>query len=201
MEEMAGEGRLETGGGRTVKVMSDNISFPSIFWLWRPLEHFSQVLILQGLQLSIFCVVRLLLELGGIARTFFGKYNGTSKLFTLWSEKFLAEHKKVRQEAHTQLMKECGVSGKHFDIPPTDFVPHSLAIENNCLKCNDVFENDKSLKNRIQIEHKVDVKKAYSKEAMEMVVEDNKYMDWLSKTTFVDSEIDKNRISKMQEEN
>ena len=98
-------------------------------------------------------------------------------------------------------MKECGGSGKHFDIPPTDFVPHSLAIENKCLKCNDVFENDKSLKNHIQIEHKVDVKKAYSKEAMEMVVEDNKYMDWLNKTTLVNSENDKNRISKMQEEN
>ena len=33
------------------------------------------------------------------------------------------------------------------------------------------------------------------------IVEDNKYMDWLSKTTFVDSENDENRISKMQEEN
>ena len=41
VHSLHGEGRLETGGGRTVKVMSDDISFPSIFKLWRPSEHFS----------------------------------------------------------------------------------------------------------------------------------------------------------------
>ena len=33
-----------------------------------------------------------------------------------------------------------------------------------------MFENDKSLNRHIKIEHKDDVKKAYSKEAMEMVM-------------------------------
>ena len=41
VHSLPGEGRLETGVGRTVKVMSDDISFPSIFKLWRPSEHFS----------------------------------------------------------------------------------------------------------------------------------------------------------------
>ena len=36
------------------------------------------------------------------ARTFFGKYNGISKNFTLCSEKFLAEHKKSKAgSSHT----------------------------------------------------------------------------------------------------
>ena len=133
------------------------------------------------------------------ARLFFGKFNGTSKMFTLWNEKFLAEHKKVRQEAHTRLMKACGGSGKKFDIPPPDFVPHSLTIENKCVKCNDMFENDKSLNRHIKIEHKDDVKKAYSKEAMEMVVRDDKYMDWLNKDTLLNSDKDKITISQLKE--
>ena len=57
------------------------------------------------------------------AKVFFGKYDGTRKMFSLWTEKFLTEHKKVKQEAHTRLMKACGGSGKKFDIPPSDFVP------------------------------------------------------------------------------
>ena len=63
-------------------------------------------------------------------------------------------------------MKACGGSGKKFDIPPSDFVPLSLSIENKCVKCNDVFENTNSLKSHIKDKHKEDVKKAYSKEAM-----------------------------------
>ena len=83
------------------------------------------------------------------AKVFFGKYNGTRKMFSMWTEKFLTEHKKVKQEAHTRLMKACGGSGKKFDIPPSDFVPLSLSIENKCVKCNDVFENTNSVKSHI----------------------------------------------------
>ena len=40
VHSLPGEGRLETGGGRTVKVMSDNISFPSIFSLMETFRTF-----------------------------------------------------------------------------------------------------------------------------------------------------------------
>ena len=135
------------------------------------------------------------------AKVFFGKYDGTRKMFSLWTEKFLTEHKKVKQEAHTRLMKACGGSGKKFDIPPSDFVPLSLSIENKCVKCNDVFENTNSVKSHIKDKHKEDVKKAYSKEAMEMVMEDKIYIDWLNKTTSVDSENDRIKISQLQKAN
>ena len=123
------------------------------------------------------------------AKVFFGKYEGTRKMFSLWTEKFLAEHKKIRQEAHSRLMKACGGSGKKFDIPPTDFVPQSLSIENKCVKCNAIFDNNNSAKNHIKIEHKEDVKK------------DRIYMDWLNKPTSVDSKNDVITISKLQQAN
>ena len=34
--------------------------------------------------------------------------------------------KKVKQDAHMRLMRDCGGSGKTFDMPPTDFIPYSL---------------------------------------------------------------------------
>ena len=135
------------------------------------------------------------------AKVFFGKYEGTRKMFSLWTKIFLAEHKRIRQEVHSRLMKACGGSGKKFDIPPTDFVPLSLSIENKCVKCNAIFDNNNSAKNHIKIEHKEDVKKAYSKEAMEMVMEDRIYMDWLNKPTSVDSKNDVITISKLQQAN
>ena len=98
-------------------------------------------------------------------------------------------------------MRSCGGSGKKFDIPPTDFLPLSLSIENKCVKCNAIFDNNNSAKNHIKIEHKEDVKKAYSKEAMEMVMEDRIYMDWLNKPTSVDSKNDVITISKLQQAN
>ena len=76
-----------------------------------------------------------------------------------------------------------------------------MLIENKCVKCNDVFENTNSLKSHIKDKHKEDVKKAYSKEAMEMVMEDKIYIDWLNKTTSVDSENDRIKISQLQKAN
>ena len=122
-------------------------------------------------------------------------------MFFEWKERFSQEHKKAKQEAHTRIMRECGGSGKHFSIPPPDFVPHSLSIGNKCEKCKDDFENENSLKRHIQLEHNEDIKKAFSKVAMEMVVKDNKYVDWLSKTTSVNIENDKSTISEMQKAN
>ena len=38
------------------------------------------------------------------ARTFFGNYNGTRKMFSEWKERFSQEHKKVKPEDHTRLV-------------------------------------------------------------------------------------------------
>ena len=75
--------------------------------------------------------------------------------------KVFKEHKQVKR-----LMRECGGSGKHFSIPPPDFVPHSFSIGNKCVKYRDNFENEKSLKRHIQLQYNEVVKKAFSKVAM-----------------------------------
>ena len=61
------------------------------------------------------------------AKTFFG-FVGDRKMFASWREKFLDKHKSVRQEAHKRWMKMCGGTGKDFNIPPKEFIPHSLLV-------------------------------------------------------------------------
>ena len=39
------------------------------------------------------------------AEYFFGVYDGTRRSFGIWQEKFLAEHKRVQQEACIRLMR------------------------------------------------------------------------------------------------
>ena len=36
------------------------------------------------------------------AKVFFGKYNGTRKMFSMWTEKFLTEHKKSKARSSYQ---------------------------------------------------------------------------------------------------
>ena len=43
-------------------------------------------------------------------------------------EKFSIEHKSVRQKIQRRLMKMCGGSGKHADIPPREYIPHSFRM-------------------------------------------------------------------------
>ena len=75
------------------------------------------------------------------AKTFFG-FVGDRKMFASWREKFLNKHKSVRQEAHKRLMKMCGGTGKDFNIPPKEFIPHSLLVGmGKCGKCDDTFES------------------------------------------------------------
>ena len=82
-------------------------------------------------------------------------------------------------------MKACGGTGSHFDIPPTDFLPHSMTVGDKCAHCNESFENDTMLKEHIKNNHKDHLKRAYSREALEFVLRDPKYVDWLNKTTSV----------------
>ena len=105
------------------------------------------------------------------AEDFFGGYDGTRRSFGIWQEKFLAEHKRVQQEACIRLMRSCGGSGKKFDIPPTDYLPKGLAEENRCLKCDMVCENETSLKAHMH--------------ALEMIVHAVEYGYWLKKTALI----------------
>ena len=116
------------------------------------------------------------------AKTFFGSFDGDHKKFHLWREHFMREHKQLKQGIHTQLMKACGGTGSHFDIPPTDFLPHSMTVGDKCTQCNARFNSDATLNEHIKNSHKDHVKRAYSKEALEMVLKDPKYVDWLNKT-------------------
>ena len=70
------------------------------------------------------------------AEAFFGGYDGTRRSFGIWQEKFLAEHKRVQQQARIRLMRSCGGSRNKYDIPLTHYLPKGLAEENQCLKCD-----------------------------------------------------------------
>ena len=49
--------------------------------------------------------------------------------------------------------------GKHGNIPPKEFIPHSLLAEaGKCGKCDETFESDSDLKIHILNEHNADVK-------------------------------------------
>ena len=85
------------------------------------------------------------------AEAFFGGYDGTRRSFGIWQEKFLAEHKRVQQQARIRLMRSCGGSGKHYDIPPTDYLPRGLAEENRCLKCDMVCETSGTRQTRCDV--------------------------------------------------
>ena len=111
-------------------------------------------------------------------------------------------HKKVKQEAHMCLMRDCGGSGKKFDVPPTDFIPYSLIVNGECTRCDERFNEQSNLIEHIKIAHGSNIKKAYSKEAMENVFRDEKYNEWLNSATLVSNESESEiTISKMQETN
>ena len=81
-------------------------------------------------------------------------------------------------------MKMCGGGGKHGNIPPKEFIPHNLLVEaGKCGKCDETFESNSDLKIHILNEHKADVKKACANEAGEMIEVDDKYVDWLKKSS------------------
>ena len=135
------------------------------------------------------------------AKTFFGGFDGDRKQFSAWRDKFMNAHKKVKQETHMRLMRDCGGGGKKFDVPPTDFIPYSLIVNGGCARCDERFSDESNLIEHIKIAHGGEIKKAYSKEAMENVFRDQKYNEWLNRSTSVGNENDKLTISKMQEAN
>ena len=74
--------------------------------------------------------------------------------------------------------------GKHGNIPPKEFIPHNLLVEaGKCGKCDETFESNSDLKIHILNEHKADVKKAYANESWEMIEADEKYVEWLKKSS------------------
>ena len=130
------------------------------------------------------------------AKTFLG-FVGDRKMFASWREKFLNKHKSVRQESHRRLMKMCGGGGKHGNIPPKEFIPHSLLAEaGKCGKCDETFESDSDLKIHILNEHNADVKKAYANESWEMIEVDEKYVEWLKKSSLT---METNEAVKMEQ--
>ena len=99
-------------------------------------------------------------------------------------------------------MRDCGGSGKKFDVPPTDFIPYSLIVNGECTRCDERFNEESNLIEHIKIAHGSNIKKAYSKEAMENVFRDEKYNEWLNSATLVSNESESEiTISKMQETN
>merc|ERR1711873_73948 len=46
------------------------------------------------------------------------------------------EHKKIKQDIHARLMRECGGTGKHFSNPPIDYVPDNVKSGNKCVVCD-----------------------------------------------------------------
>ena len=135
------------------------------------------------------------------AKTFLG-FVGDRKMFASWREKFLNKHKSVRQEAHKRLMKMCGGTGKDFNIPPKEFIPHSLLVGmGKCGKCDDTFESKSDVKSHILEEHKADVKKAYANEAWEMVAVDEKYKEWLKKISLSKETNESVKMEQLKETN
>ena len=130
------------------------------------------------------------------AKTFLG-FVGDRKMFASWREKFLNKHKSVRQESHRRLMKMCGGGGKHGNIPPKEFIPHNLLVEaGKCGKCDETFESNSDLKIHILNEHQADVKKAYANESWEMIEVDEKYVEWLKKSSLT---METNEAVKMEQ--
>jgi hypothetical protein len=91
------------------------------------------------------------------------------------------EHKKIKQDIQTRLMRECGDTGDHFLNPPRDYVPDNMKSGTMCVVCDVEFEVEDSLDEHIRSIHKDIVKKTFSKEAFEMVMKSEDYTEWLKK--------------------
>ena len=44
-------------------------------------------------------------------------FDGDHRQLKSWKERFSMEHKKIKQDIQTRLMRECGGTGKHFNLP------------------------------------------------------------------------------------
>ena len=117
------------------------------------------------------------------AKKFFNGFISDRKMLGTWREKFLMEHKSVRQKIQRRLMKICGGSGKNATIPPQEYIPHSFVVDDiKCGKCLKIYETGNDVKMHVLDEHKRGVKKAFAMEALEMVALDQNYMEWLEES-------------------
>ena len=188
--------------------------------------------LLQGVLLGVAMVVRILLLLAGVesnpgptnqetlnwlkvvanlsareglnaAITFFGNFPGDFHNFSSWKDNFLSEHKKMKQEAHIRLRKKCGGGGKQGAEPPSEFVPYNMMSDNKCTICKKLFNCENDLKDHIKTEHKTEVKRAFSKEAMQVVTEDEYYQEWLGTETTetLEEEEVKKKMQSLQQTN
>ena len=92
------------------------------------------------------------------------------------------EHKKIKQQIQTRLMRECGGTGNHFLNTPRDYMPHNMISGNTCVVCDMEFEVEDSLDEHIRSIHKGVVKKTFSREDFEMETTED-YTEWLNKTS------------------
>ena len=65
----------------------------------------------------------------------FWHFDGDHRQLKSWKERFLMEHKKIKQQIQTRLMRECGGTGDHFLNPPRDYVPDKMKSGNTCVVC------------------------------------------------------------------
>ena len=66
-------------------------------------------------------------------------FDGDHRQLKSWKERFLMEHKKIKQDIHARLMRECGGTGKHFSNPPINYVPDNVKSGNKCVVCDVEF--------------------------------------------------------------
>ena len=80
----------------------------------------------------------------------FMHFDGDYRQLKSWKERFLMEHKKIKQDIQTRLMRECGGTGDHFLNPPRDYVPDNMKSGTTCVVCDVEFEVEDSLDEHIR---------------------------------------------------
>jgi hypothetical protein len=60
-------------------------------------------------------------------------FDGDHRQLKSCKERFLIEHKKIKQDIHA---RPCGGTGKHFSNPPIDYVPDNVKSGNKCVVCD-----------------------------------------------------------------
>ena len=114
---------------------------------------------------------------------------------------FEKEHKKVVADASHSVFEEMGGQGGKTrgrrDVPPKNYFPrdenllkiiqNETNLQKNCIKCNTLLSSRVEMKNHIQLNHREELKKAFSKEAMSLVPFHSSYLPWLQKDHIVNA--------------
>ena len=137
----------------------------------------------------------LLIEVQG----YFGTFSGQKQKINTWKKKFEAENKSQKQKAHRNLMKECGGSGKHGEIPPVNYVTEWFELGEQCPMCKISFKDSADLKEHARSYHGDYIKKWWSKSAIEHIHEYKDYNDWLDKETNMENDETHNKNEILEE--